>query len=254
MVLGAYNRAKHDTSAPLCLITRPEPDASRFAARVEAELGLRVLVSPLLRMHVTQVSVQVDRFAGVILTSAAAARLLPALGIPKALPCYAVGEKTAQTAQELGYSAQAMGGDGDRLVAALSETPPPTPLLHLRGEHSRGDVAARLTSQGIETEEKVVYQQIAQDLTGDATTAIAGKDPIVLPLFSPRTAALASQAMLGVATIHPVALSTAVAEAFGGDAAAQIATAARPTEDDMLHALASAKPVQAWVEKCGLQS
>ncbi|MEM1375123.1 MAG: uroporphyrinogen-III synthase [Pseudomonadota bacterium] len=245
-------------AAPLCLITRPEPEATRFADRVAAELGLETLTSPLMQIEPVAPPEPLAECAGVILTSGHAAGLLGHLGVPQSTPCYAVGAKTAQIAENLGYVARVLGGDADRLVAALIAEPPPGPLLHLRGEHSRGNVAERLTEAGMEATESVVYRQIARGLSLSARQALAGKQTVILPLFSPRSAALACSEMAHAdkvhATLHPVALSPAVAAAaqFSGDVPTVIAT--MPTEDSLIAAIARTAPVRAWVEKAGLQS
>ena len=45
------------------------------------------------------------------------------------MPCFAVGEKTASVAQSLGYSAIAMGGDAEGLIAELTKLGPAAPLF-----------------------------------------------------------------------------------------------------------------------------
>lgn len=240
--------------APLCLVTRPEPDASRFAARVEAELGLPTLTSPLMRIEALDATLPPNDFAGVILTSAHAARLLTRFNVPLATSCFAVGTKTAEVAENLGYGARSMGGNADRLVASLIANPPPGPLLHLRGEHSRGDVAARLIAAGIPTEECVAYRQVSQGLSHSAQAAIAGKAAMILPLFSPRTATLASAVMTDADSLYPVALSEAVAHAARFPRAEATVISSAPTEDAMIAAIARTSPARAWVEKAGLQS
>lgn len=240
--------------APLCLITRPEPNAQRFASRVQVELRLPTLVAPLMRIESVELSDSLDSFGGVILTSAHAARLLAALGVPTSTPCFAVGKKTAHAAEKLGYTAHAMGGDADKLVAALISNPRPGPLVHLRGEHTRGDVAARLTLAGVPTSEKVVYRQVSQGLSRSSQQVLTGKQAIILPLFSPRTAKLALAEFGTLRGLVPVALSDAVAQAAQFPGAYPTVTAREPTEDDMIAAIAQTSPARAWVEKAGLQS
>ena len=59
------------------------------------------------------------------------------------LPVFAVGARTAEIARGAGYEAQSADGDADDLVRMILGARPAGPLLHLRGESSRGDDRAR---------------------------------------------------------------------------------------------------------------
>ncbi|MEM6896448.1 MAG: uroporphyrinogen-III synthase [Pseudomonadota bacterium] len=240
----------HALHPPACLVTRPEPEGSRFADLLVERFALSPLLSPLLRVEPVNVSIPVDTARGVILTSAHGARRLAELDLPRALPCYTVGDKTAQVARAFGYQPVSAGGDAQALVALIKAEHPATPLFHLRGEHSRGEVAHQLSSVGILCRDIVVYRQIAQDLTLPAQALLRGTESVILPLFSPRTAALFRDAGPHGAPLVPVAMSAAVAQSLG--TAATVAKA--PTETAMVTALAQLPIIRAWVEKAGLPS
>jgi uroporphyrinogen-III synthase len=86
----------------------------------------------------------------------------------------------------------------------------------------------------------VVYDQQAQPLTDAALRRLAANGPVVVPLFSPRTAKLFSAAGPFAAPLHLIAMSDAVAEAAGLIDATSITVAAEPTQPAMVAATASA--------------
>ncbi len=174
---------------PRVILTRPAVQARRFAAALRRAVpGLRIMIAPLME-EVLLHPVPELAGRGVILTSEtgvrAAVRLIPSGGRGAA---WCVGPRTAAAARRAGFAAQAVGGDADALVAALARPGPP--LVHLRGEEARGDVARRLTAAGRATDEVVVYRQEARSLTPRARAVLGGPGPVIVPLFSPRSAAL----------------------------------------------------------------
>ncbi|MGR3434160.1 MAG: uroporphyrinogen-III synthase [Shimia sp.] len=193
----------------LCLVTRPRAQAEAFAARVRAELGVRTLVAPVLRIEAVEAAVP-DGVRGIVLTSQGGARALPRLGVARDVPCHCVGRRTAQAAREAGHPARALGGDAGALVDALLAAPPPGPLVHVRGRHSRGAVAARLTAGGLPCTEAVAYDQVPEPLSPEAVAALRGAERLWIPLFSPRSAALLTQHPPPAAPAVVFALSQAV--------------------------------------------
>jgi uroporphyrinogen-III synthase len=121
-----------------------------------------------------------------------------------------VGPRTAAVAAEAGLSTIEAGPDAENLVARLTREAPTGPLLHLRGEHIRGDIASRLRLAGLEVQDAVAYRQEPLSPTVEARVALDGDDPLVAPLFSSRSAVLLS-AWTPAAPLHVIALSAAVA-------------------------------------------
>ena len=192
---------------PTLVLTRPDAQSRALAAEFGA--GVRVVVSPILEIQGTEAQMDLAGYAGVILTSANAVRFGPELAGVRA-DC--VGKVSAAAAQGVGAVIGAVAENADALVGLIEG---PGPLLHLRGEHARGAVAERLSSAGIETHEAVVYRQVARGLTDEARAAIEGDAPVVLPLYSPRSARLVGA---GVSRLGPglrvIAMSQAVGEAW----------------------------------------
>ncbi|MEM6727637.1 MAG: uroporphyrinogen-III synthase [Pseudomonadota bacterium] len=234
---------------PLCLVTRPQPEAARFAQRVEREMGMGCLLSPLLKIIPLSPPDQLGDARGVILTSARGAEALGRWGVEKETPCFAVGDKTAKAAQSLGFQPTVAHGDAESLLALLLDLRPAHPLIHIRGAHSRGDIARRLTEAGLPCREIIAYRQVKQGLTEAAREALGGGQPVIAPLFSPRTAEALRAALPPGARPLIAALSPAVAQAFWH---ADV-VALRPTEDALLSAMRGLPVIRAWVEKAGMQ-
>ncbi len=60
--------------------------------------------------------------------------------------------------------------------------------MHIRGEHTAGDIAENLTTHGFTVEQAVLYSQRACDLTDAARQALEQGNVQGLPLYSPLTA------------------------------------------------------------------
>lgn len=221
---------------PVLLVTRPEPEASAFAR----EMGhVPVVLSPLQRIEA--VAVELPReIRGLLLTSPRGAQATGPLPLDRALTAWCTGDRTAEAARQAGFEARSAAGDAEALLDLILSERPAGPLLHLRGEQARGDLAARLTVAGIPCEERVAYRQLAQQLGADARHALSGANPVVAPLFSPRTAALLAEAAPFAAPLHVVAMSSAVAGAAAPLAPASLAVADRPDAGSMVTATRAA--------------
>lgn len=105
-----------------------------------------------------------------------------------------------------------VGNTAEELVAYLLKQRPESPLLHLRGEHTRGNVARRLTESGLTVRDQIVYQQRLLPLTSEAAAAASGDRPVLAPLFSPRTARQFAEIWTGTAPLWLISISEATAE------------------------------------------
>lgn len=146
---------------------------------------------------------------------------------------YCVGAATTKAAIAKGWIAEQRGQTADTLVTDLIAHPPGQPLIHLSGVHTRGDIAARLTAKGIPTRNIAVYDQIALPLTAEAHACIAREKPLMLPLFSPRTAAQFADQVPKAATVHAIALSEAVVEKVAPASYGSVTVAATPDANAM---------------------
>lgn len=217
------------------LLTRPLPAARRFLAACEAARGAPIpaALSPVLAIRPIPVPLP-ERPAALILTSESGAARAGALGLG-GLSAWCVGPRTAEAAAAQGLEPREAGPDAEALLNALLAARPRGPLLHIRGEHARGDLAARLRAGGLDAREAVAYRQEALPPTSEARAALDGPETLVAPLFSPRSAALLV-AWGGRAPLRVVAMSDAVAEAAAPLRAVDLRVASSPTGEAMVRA------------------
>lgn len=199
---------------PRLLITRPRADSDRFIAELDQATrdGLDVIYSPLIDILAIDCLVDMSDVRGVIFTSSNGVNAARTLGIDPVVPCYCVGSRTTEQAKAAGWAARQSEADAAELITTLARSRPDAPLLHLRGVHARGDVAAKLTAAGIETKEQKIYDQALKPLTAKATSALAGDEPVIVPLFSPRTARQFADNARPQAPLYVAAISEAVAK------------------------------------------
>lgn len=225
--------------APLVLLTRPRAASERFAQALSAALGpVAVVIAPLMKIVATGVIPQLQDVATLIFTSAAGVEVFGQLSDRRDLPAWCVGARTAQAARAIGLIARSADGDADALVAELLAQRPKGPFLHLCGTHSRGAVAERLTQAGLMTQAVAIYDQVALIDTPDLAAALAHPGPVIVPLFSPRSARLFMTATRSSA-VTPIALSHAVQAALPPDMAARCRIAETPDAPAMIRAIAT---------------
>lgn len=233
------------------LITRPGPGAEALAQALRNRLGseAQIVISPVMRIE--PVASGLSGLTGartLLLTSANAIGALDGQTGLQGLPCYCVGAATAQAARAAGLDARDGGGTADALARTVIAETPPQPLLYLRGEHVASDLAGRLNAAGLETKETIVYRQVAQKLDPDAISLLSGAAPVILPLFSARSARLFFEDAPGTAPLRVAAISRTVADAIPQDRAQSTVIADEPTFAamlDLIEALASApNPVE----------
>ncbi|MCX7286735.1 MAG: uroporphyrinogen-III synthase [Rhodobacterales bacterium] len=224
------------------LISRPLAEGQAFAASLSLRLGdrVRALVSPLMAVEYLSPDLPAGPFAAVIFTSAAGVAAAERLQSDLPSRAFCVGAKTAEQARSAGFSAVSADGDADALTELVLAANPGGRLLHLRGMDTRGEVAEKLNSAGIETESRVVYRQTAQPLAPEARALLQNDGPVVVPLFSPRSARLFADAFPedARAGLYLVAMSPAVADVAAALPHRALVVALRPDAKAMLDAVA----------------
>lgn len=222
------NNAKHP-QVPL-LLTRPLDGARAFLASLPAEIIKRTtpILSPLIA--ISPLTPTIPQAGFVIFTSATSIKFA---GEGQARRAFCVGANTTAKAKEHGWDAVELGQTADELVANLIDQAPEGPMLHLSGLHTRGNITERLTSAGVPTRNIALYDQTLCNLTSDAQKVLRGDTPVIVPLFSPRTACHFKDQMTGSAPLHIVALSRAVANELHSLSRQSLAICAEPTRDTM---------------------
>jgi uroporphyrinogen-III synthase len=228
-----------ENDAPILLLTRPRAQAEAFAAEARARFGedVPVLVSPILRITALPFEASISAQEALIFSSVHG---VAALGAPalQAQRAYCVGDQTARAAAAAGYQAISAGKDARALIARIARDAPQVPLVYAHGAHRRVDIAAELRARGLNARAIAVYDQVAQPLSPQARDVLDGPAPVLLPLFSPRSAALLSKAAQNArAPLYLAPLSANVEAAWTGPAHATC-VAAHPDAAHMLDALA----------------
>src|SRR6185312_3322630 len=144
------------------VVTRPQADTERTAAALRAR-GHDVLVAPLMRVEPIAVDLG-GEWSALAITSANAPNAVagnPAHDTLVKLPLLAVGRRSAEAAQQAGFT-DITSADGDvrelvRLIEA-SRRKGEGPVLYLAGEDRAGDLVAELLGRGVAVEMRVVYR------------------------------------------------------------------------------------------------
>jgi uroporphyrinogen-III synthase len=201
------------------LIVRPRPGADETAARARAR-GLEPLVAPLFETRaLAWTPPDPAGFDAVLLTSANGARLGGAgLECLRALPCYAVGPRTAEAARAAGFADIRTGpADGPAAVAMARQDGAKAPL-HLAGrDHIALEGATHIA----------VY---AAEPSGELPP---GLGEAVVMLHSPRAAARFAALAPDRARIVVAAISAQAALA-AGEGWKQVAVASAPRDEALL--------------------
>jgi uroporphyrinogen-III synthase len=173
-----------------------------------------------------------------IFTSAHGVAALARMTDRRDIPCYAVGAATTRAAISCGFQAIDAGGDAKALCKKIIADGIKGPCLHIRGEHAAGDVAGTLSANGCPTRAHVAYRQVAIPLSDEARNLIEGENPVLLPLFSPRSAALFFDQVTSGAPMLIAAISQAVADHVPAGKEIRLLVAKSPDTAGIMEALA----------------
>jgi uroporphyrinogen-III synthase len=236
------------------LVTRPEPDGERTAAVLRTR-GHEVLIAALLRVEAVadadlgQGALR-DNWAGVIITSANAARAVashPGRAALTKLPLFAVGRRSAEAARAAGFGElTSAGGDARDLVRLIAARGVHGPLLYLAGEDRAVDLAAELAAHGVPVTTVVVYRTVkAAAFPSPARAALAADEFDGVLHFSRRSAEafvdcarLADVLDRALALSH-YCLSPQVAEPLAAAGATRVHVSPRPDEAALIDLLPS---------------
>lgn len=187
------------------LLTRERSKAEGFrdqliAAGLDAD---QVYVSP--TMGIEYVPIDLPEFECAVLTSGHGVSALPKGFDAAGRSALCVGQRTTAAAQARGFDAECAGPKAQDLLTRLLESPMEK-ALYLRGEHVSLDLAALVQN----LKQAVIYRQPAQDLTVSAKNLLDGGTPVVLPLFSARSAAYLVDQLTDVGAHVAVCISETV--------------------------------------------
>ncbi len=201
------------------LVTRPEPDASEFAALCR-ENGLESALCPLMDVVFHDEKVDLAGIGALAFTSANGVRAFARNCTERSLPVFAVGEATAEIAKKNGFGAvHIAGGDVEALAALVARHHAEIAgeILHVAGAARTGDLAGALRTQDISARRIVLYEAREAGCLPQMSEGRAQADWVAL--FSPRTAALFAKLVKAagvdkqVCQMRAACLSEAVADA-----------------------------------------
>ncbi|WP_417307760.1 uroporphyrinogen-III synthase [Devosia sp.] len=226
------------------LVTRPEPDASDTAGRLDA-LGIGALKAPMLTQQVLTTSLpDAEGFGAMAITSANALRALQARGVLEAyldLPVYAVGQRTAGLAREMGFArVESAGGTVTKLVELLGTAPIDGPILYASGREVTSDLGRALAPTGRMVITAEVYAMVAASELPEAVASAIASGRVAAALFySTRSAAVFAQLTAGLprqlkARLGVICLSEAVALPLVDAHFVRVALADYPSEEAMM--------------------
>ncbi len=176
---------------PRVLVTRPEPGASRTAARLR-QAGFEPVNLPLTQIETLEHALPAGYFDAVIVTSAQALKRAITASILH-LPLYAVGETTAESARAAGF-ANVMTADGNiESIAALvmGSAKPAARLLYLCGKVRRPELEATLGEAGFHLTAVETYDAVPVAYSNSEIAARLGGLPFdAVLLMSARAAEL----------------------------------------------------------------
>lgn len=197
---------------PVILLTRPETSSHKMARIWSDRFGDEVsfCISPLMRISFEPKLPDLEAIKTLIFTSVNGVAGYVNAGGPRNLPCYTVGDVTARAAQDAGLQAISAGGDAESLIRLILADEAQGPMLHLRGAHARGDIAERLSMQGCPVAQTIIYTQHDIPLNAEAKELLDGTAPVLLPVFSPRSALLLGSGPMQAPT-YVIAMSGTVA-------------------------------------------
>lgn len=214
------------------ILARPEGSNSTFGALIAPNVRNRLdfIRSPLLEIAPIEGVGDASGAACAIFTSANGVKYAPKGNGRRA---FCVGQKTTELARSYGWDAVFSGATVSALKEQILTQRPQGQIHHYSGVFVRGNVANDLSTAGLNVANIPLYDQRLLPFSEEALAVLGGKTPVIVPLFSPRTAAH----FAAIAPVHPslclVSMSAGVAEALGEMIPAKLLIAQEPNAKSM---------------------
>ncbi len=231
------------------LLTRPRAASEKLAETLKG-LGFDCVIEPLLTIEpLNSTAPDMKNIQAVMITSANALDVLAEQGADIAelfhLPCFCVGLRTAEKAQDFGFTnIHAGGSDGIELAQLITATHQGHSVLHIAGKDTDRKAQTELEKFGFQVIFWPVYEAIAATELTDKTAQLLKRQGVdVVLVFSVRTAqtlaTLVKQQGVEVACdrISAIGLSDAVTEALRPLPWRRIMSANEPTETAVIECL-----------------
>lgn len=180
----------------------------------------------------------------VAVTSANAVRHAPkaAIAALAALPCHAVGTRTAEVARKMGFSSVIEGrGDAETLADSIASAFPGKAIVYLCGRVRFPLFEQRLEAAGVRVRALETYDTLPVGYSDETILARLSGQPVDAVLLYSAKAAAALQVLTKRPALQGLfektlffALSARIAAAFDDSAGKAIRIAAQPDEDALL--------------------
>lgn len=230
-------------SDPLIILTRPIDGSHDFATLLRSALPeLQIAIHPLQDIAFAhRPNVDLDHFDGYLFTSRNGVIAGSRWTIPPR-HCFVVGAKTADAARAAGHSVVGISQTVQDLIATLPDNVVQGKYAYFHGRHITMDVAKSLQKTGINITPFIAYEQNAAPLSQAALNDLSRENPLILPLFSTRSAELLLRSNTPRRNWHIVAISQKVAALFNKEEVKMIDVARWPDGPSMKTAVC-----QAWL-------
>ena len=244
LTAGNTNPMFVQSRSPTILITRPEAQSQRFASQIRERCGpVSMVISPLMAPEYFIPHLPDKTFSAIAFTSETAvesARRISAAGVALPSRAYCVGRHTADAARAAGFASHSADGDVDNLFDLIRASRLTGSLLYFRGNDSVGDLKNTLNLAGIETYSVTTYRQKSLAFNLHAKQILTANSPVIVPLFSPRSAQLFLSELRRVdatSLLWVAALSANVAATFVAQPIDRLQIAVDPNGKAMLDAV-----------------
>lgn len=225
---------------PTLLLTRPETSSRRFLREVRQALGAqwRAVISPLMETRFFDAAL--PDHAVIVFTSETAIRAVERLSDERSATAWCVGPRTERAARNAGYRTMSGPGAARELAAAIVAAKPRGTVFCPVATDQAFDMAKALEHAGIDTISACLYTQVPQPPNAEALALLAAPEPVILPLFSARSAELAVAAFADhTAPLRVAAISAEVARRAQGLRPERTAVAPSPDAAGLIFALAA---------------
>jgi uroporphyrinogen-III synthase len=226
------------------LVTRPLEDSQR-TARALSERGHEAVVAPLFEInYLAGPEPPLAGVQAVLATSGSGVRGFARRTVRRDIPLFAVGARTAATAEQEGFCYIRDAESDAAALAALVHAelrPEAGALLHAAGTNASPVLSAALAKAGFDIRTCALYDTIeAEELPAAASDALRSNMLDAVLIYSPRSARLFADRVkrAGLASscagLLACCISPETAEASEGLSFAELRTAAHPNQDSLL--------------------
>ena len=222
------------------LLCRSEKKSLEFQRAVQERLNrkVRTVISPAFEIEFLEIASVSKMMDHLVFTSTNGVIGAKRNGLTSASHVYCVGNATASEAIRQGYRTKSANGDVNDLADLILSDRPKGSMAHVSGEHVAGDLVSLLKDKGTMIERMIAYRQKMLRPNQEFLVSLAGNEPKVLPLFSPRSTQILRGEIIGENT-YIIAMSASVAESLDGRCKFDVTVAAGPNFQSMLDATCS---------------